>query len=148
MTALTKYRPATGLDLLRHDPFFHRIFGDWGEDLDTNTRGWMPALDLVERDDAYEVHLDVPGIDPKDIEVTLQNDLLIVRGERKTAHEEKDAEGKVHRRESWEGRFERSIRLPGGVNAGKVKAKGKDGVLEITLPKAQEAIGRRIQIES
>lgn len=148
MTALTSYRPRTGLDLLRHDPFFNRLFGDWGDDLDTNSRGWTPALDLIEHEDSFEVRLDVPGIDPKDIEVTLQNDLLIMRGERKTTHEEKDAQGKIHRRETWEGRFERSVRLPSGVNAGKVKAHGKDGVLEIMLPKAQEAIGRRIAIES
>ncbi|HKK72539.1 MAG TPA: Hsp20/alpha crystallin family protein [Candidatus Krumholzibacteria bacterium] len=149
MTALTRYRPRTGLDILRQDPFFTRLFGEWAPDeLDQDTQQWMPSLDLVEHEDTYEIRVDVPGIDPKDIEVMLQNDVLIIRGERHGSSEKETEEGKVLRRESWNGRFERSIRLPGGVNAAKVKAKGRDGVLQVTLPKAEESIGRRISIES
>jgi len=149
MTALTRYRPRTGLEILRQDPFFTRLFGEWAPDeLDQDTQQWMPSLDLVEHEDTYEIRVDVPGIDPKDIEVMLQNDVLIIRGERHGSSEKETEEGKVLRRESWNGRFERSIRLPGGVNAAKVKAKGRDGVLQVTLPKAEESIGRRISIES
>ena len=148
MTALTTFRPRTGMDLLRRDPFFNRLFGDWMDDIEPDTRNWMPSVDVVERAEHYEVRVDVPGIDPKDIEVTLQNDVLTVRGERHGESTEKDSEGKVLRQESWTGRFERSVRLPGNVESGKVKAKGKDGVLTISLPKAKESIGRRIAIES
>lgn len=147
MTSLTSFRPRTGLDLLRNDPFFRRILGDWDDELEQNGRTWAPALDLVEHPDSYEVRIDVPGIDPKDVELTLQNDVLVVRGERHTETEKTDDTGSVLRREVWSGRFERAVRLPGGIEAGKVKARGKDGVLTVTLPKAKEHIGRRIVVE-
>ena len=148
MTALTQYRPRNEMDFFRRDPFFGRLFDGWFDELNENVRQWSPNLDLVEHGDHYEALIDLPGMDPKNIEVNLQNDVLTVRGQRSFEHEERDEDTKVLRRETFSGRFERSIRLPGGVDADKVKAKGENGVLKITLPKAKEAIGRRIQIES
>lgn len=148
MTAITNYRPRTEMDFFRRDPLFGRLFDGWFDDLSENVRQWTPALDLVDEGDHFEVRIDVPGADPKDIEIHLQNDVLTVRGQRHFEHEEKGDDAKVLRRETFTGRFERSVRLPGGVDADEVKARGEHGVLKITLPKAKEAIGRKIQIES
>lgn len=147
MTSLTHYRPRTGMDLLSDDPFFRRLFGDWTNDVDEDARSWAPALDLIEHPTEYEVHVDTPGIDPKEIEVTLRDDVLVIRGERHGTTEHEDEKSKMLRRETWAGRFERAVRLPGGVDAAKVKARGKDGVLIITMPKAEQNVGRRITVQ-
>lgn len=100
---------------------------------------WMavPALDFVERDTAYEVHVDLPGLDEKDIEVKVEGGVLTIKGEK---HEEKE-ENKpdFHVRERRFGSFERAIRVPQGVEADRIEATFKKGVLTIALPKTTEA---------
>jgi HSP20 family protein len=97
----------------------------------------VPAVDLIERADAFEVHAELPGMDEKDIAVTISGDVLTIKGEK---HEEKDEKKPdFHLRERRFGSFERALRVPEGVDAAKIEAAFKKGVLTVTLPKTAEA---------
>lgn len=99
--------------------------------------GGGPASDIVEKEKAYEVTVELPGMDEKDIEVSHVGDQLTIKGEK---HEEKEEEKKgYHLRERHFGSFERRFRLPEGVNADKIDASFKKGVLTVTMPKTAEA---------
>lgn len=114
----------------------------WGEP----ERGWMPAVDMVERKDEIVVRADLPGLEEKDIEVTVQDGTLMIRGERKEEKEEK-AEDYYCCERSY-GAFTRTLGLPAGVDADKVKATFSKGVLEVHLPKAKEAKGQKVEVKA
>lgn len=104
--------------------------------------GWLPALDVQENKDNYTVRVEVPGLRREDIEVALEDGALTISGERKA---ETPAEGtEVHRQERFYGKFSRVITLPTVVAADKVKAQYKDGILTVTLAKAEEAKPKQI----
>jgi HSP20 family protein len=105
---------------------------------------WMPAVDMVDEKDEVVVKADLPGLEEKDIEVTVENSTLTIRGERTEAKEEKKEDYYYAERSS--GSFLRSLSLPTAVEADKVKATFKKGVLEVHLPKAKEAKGKKIAI--
>jgi HSP20 family protein len=107
----------------------------------------MPAVDVERKDGRYLVRADLPGIDKNDIQVELQNGYLMLSGERKAEHEE--GEGEYKRIERSYGRFERSFKVPDGVSEKDIKAKYRDGVMEITFPApAEEAqSAKRIAVE-
>jgi HSP20 family protein len=105
----------------------------------------MPAVDVDETADAYVFRADLPGVSAKDVKVTVHNDTLTLRGERK--REEKTSEGSLHRAERAYGSFERSFTLGLPVRADQVKASYKDGVLEVHVPKADEAKPRDIEVQ-
>ncbi|MBC8317845.1 MAG: Hsp20/alpha crystallin family protein [Desulfobulbaceae bacterium] len=106
---------------------------------------WAPRLDVSESDKSIEIVADLPGMEKKDINVSLENDLLTIKGERK---EEKEEKGKhFHTIERRSGSFYRTLRLPTEVQSGKINASFKDGVLKITLPKAKTAKKKISQIE-
>lgn len=108
---------------------------------------WMPAMDVREDDDAYNVAVELPGLSKKDVEVTVENNVLTVSGERRWEKEEGDEKkGRFHRVERAYGTFTRSFTLPRTVKADTVKAEFKDGVLNLTLPKAEEAKPQQIDI--
>jgi HSP20 family protein len=98
---------------------------------------WMPKLDLSETKDAYVARLEVPGVGPKEVNVSIREGLLMVTGEKTREDEEKDA--KHHRVERAWGRFARTIPVPGPVDTGKTTATFKEGVLTVTLPKTAVA---------
>jgi len=104
-----------------------------------------PAVDVEETPDAYVFRADLPGIAAKDVKVTVHGDTLTLRGERK--REEKKSEGSLHRVERAYGGFERSFTLGLPVRADQVKASYKDGVLEVQVPKAEEAKARDIEVQ-
>jgi HSP20 family protein len=107
---------------------------------------WSPAVDVKEDDKAYMVEADIPGVDPKNVEVTLENGVLTIRGERKEEHkEEKDS---YHRVERFSGMFSRRFTLPEAADADGVKADMSNGVLKVRIPKRETAVSRRIQIKS
>ena len=109
-------------------------------------RAWAPALEVTEQKDAIVVKAELPGIKADDIELSVQDNTLIVSGEKK---EESQEERKGHvRSERHYGMFQRVIPLPSNVEAGKIQATSKDGVLTITLPKAAAAKPKRIPIKS
>ena len=107
---------------------------------------WSPALDVSETDDAVLVHAEIPGIDPKELDIAVVGDTLTVRGEKKDQSEQKGRN--YHRVERRYGSFTRSLTLPAAVDADGVTAKAHAGVLEIRLPKKEEAKARRIEIKS
>jgi HSP20 family protein len=111
----------------------------------TQGRPWMPAVDMHETMDNLVLRLELPGVREKDVTVSITGDLLSVKGERRWEDESKDQ--KFLHVERLYGQFERLIQLPMAVQADKVKAAYRDGVLEITLPKAEELKPREIKID-
>jgi HSP20 family protein len=107
---------------------------------------WQPTLDVTEDKDAVTVKVELPGVEQKDIGVTLQEGVLTVKGEKREETEEKGKQ--YHRVERSYGAFARSIRVPAAVQAEKVTATFKDGVVTITLPKAPEAKGTLVPVKA
>ena len=105
--------------------------------------GWSPALDLYENGDDLVAVVELPGMRKEDIDISLHDGTLTVSGERK--HESTNGE-KTQRSERYVGTFRRSISLPTRVDAGKVKATYEDGILKVTLPKAEEAKPKQIRV--
>jgi len=129
------------------EDLFRRFFGDppltrWADD----GQGSAPAIDMIDRKKEIVVHADLPGLDEKDIEITVEDGQLTIRGERKEEHETEE-EG-VYRCERWAGAFCRTLPLPTGVDADEIKATFKKGVLEIHLPKTKEAKGKKVEIKA
>ena len=125
------------------DRFLDRIREGDAFDL-LSSSDWIPNMDFAEKADVFMVKLEVPGIEPKDIEVLYQNGLLTIRGEKKSEIEEKDA--RYYRTERSYGSFARSFSLPNVVDTEKIKAEYKDGVLNVTLPTKEEAKPKQITI--
>ena len=107
---------------------------------------WAPALDITERKDAYLVSVELPGVGIDDLEITFQDGLLTIQGERHDVHE--SSEEKVHRVERRYGSFLRSITLPTHVMADAIEASAQEGVLQILVPKAPEVQAKRIQVRA
>ncbi len=145
---LIHYEPWTGLRTLRDD--MNRFLSGTlnGEDgSSVVTSRWAPAVDIKEEDDRFVIHADVPGVDPKDIEITLDNGTLTIRGERKL-ETQKEGDNGYRRVERVHGTFYRRFSLPDTVDPEKVQAKGKDGVLEVVIPKQAAVQPKRIQVGS
>lgn len=106
---------------------------------------FVPSIDVVEGSDSLTLTAEVPGMTKDDIEVTVDNGVLALRGEKK--EEKTTEEAGYHRVERRYGQFERRIRLPQYVDANKIKATYKDGVLKLTMPKAEAAKTKAIRIE-
>lgn len=106
---------------------------------------WHPSADILERDDHYEVSLDLPGLDKSNVRITVENDQLMISGERN--EERKTEEGQMRRFERFSGRFRRSFGLPEGVDSDSVQAGYKDGVLTVTVPKPAEVKPKLIEVK-
>ena len=109
---------------------------------------WAPALDVSETKDAVMVKAEVPGMDPKEIQLSLEDQLLTLKGEKKQEKEEKDEKEHYYRSERSYGAFVRTVRLPATVDGSKVTATFKNGLLKVTLPKAATAKGTTIPIKA
>jgi HSP20 family protein len=157
MGLLEKWRPSRELDRFRNefDDLLER-FGfdrDWfgrfpGRDLfaDWQTGGAMrPAIESRVDDGKFIVRTDLPGIDPKNVDIKVVGDVLTIKGSREEKSETKKAD--YLRREIRYGSFERSISLPGGIKADDLKATYHDGVLELTAPMPKEAIPKEVKIQ-
>ena len=109
------------------------------------THEWLPSIDLKETKDKLVVRAELPGLDTKDVDITLNEDVLTIRGEKKEEKEEKDE----HRFfvERYCGSFERKIKLPTLVKTDKIDATFKNGILTINLPKSEEAKKKEIKIK-
>ena len=142
-----RYEPGSLYNQLQNE--INRLFesrvGPAGEDSSTVvTSHWMPAVDIREEKDRFVLYADVPGVDPKDIEVTMENGVLTIRGERKLESEE-EREG-YKRTERARGTFYRRFRLPDSADPERVSARGKNGVLEVTIPKHERVQPRKITV--
>ena len=114
----------------------------------SESRAWVPAIDVVERRDAYLIALEIPGVDPSTIDVSFEQNVLTVRGSKPMGFElGKDSELRVYSAERVVGNFERSVRLPDFVDGEKIDAEFQHGVLFLTVPKMQAAQPRKISIK-
>lgn len=151
--ALEVWRPKWGLargpfrDLEREmDQMFSRFFREWPSPRSVGeARGWAPPVDMVDRKDEVLLRADVPGLEQKDIQVTVEDGMLTIKGERKEDKEVKDEE--YYAWERWCGSFARSMTLPPGLETDKIRAVFRNGVLEVHLPKSKEAKGKKIEIK-
>lgn len=146
--ALVRFEPFRELMTLQDR--MNRLFDDsyrarTGEGEDWALGGsWAPAVDIYEKDGNIVLKAELPGVDPKDVDVRVENNLLTLRGERKFDQEVKREH--YHRVERSYGVFTRSFSLPNVVDTQNIKAEFKDGVLRMTLPKREEAKPKQIQI--
>jgi len=117
--------------------------------LTNDSRVWVPAIDVVEKNDAYVMYAELPGVDASEVEISFEQNVLTVRGAKKSALEaSKDGELRVYAAERVTGSFERSVRLPEFVDGERIDAKFDNGLLTITVPKARAAQARRIEIKT
>ncbi len=123
---------------------FDRLFDDEFLPL-RGDKSWAPAFDISENEKGYIVSAELPGIDEKDLEVTITGGMLNIKGEKK---QEKEDKGETyHRIERTYGSFHRSFRIPDAVQADKVDATYKDGILKLIIPKAEEKAVKKINIK-
>jgi HSP20 family protein len=136
-------------------------WGFWDDDINRAFQGllspmrWVeeatgqdltPAMDVKERDDAYVIKTEMPGVNKDDVSITLENGVLTISGETKSEKEEKEGE-RILRQERRYGKFVRSLRLGTQIDEKGVKASYKDGVLELILPKAEEVKPKKITVD-
>jgi HSP20 family protein len=153
MTTLTRWEPIRELaDMRRNmDRMMERFFdepffapaGNWSQG---NGGAWSLPLDVTEKEDAYFVKASVPGINPEDIEITLHDNVLTIKGETKA--EKEDKQESYHVRELRYGSFMRNVTLPMSVDADKVEATNENGVLTLRIPKAEAVKPKRITVKN
>ena len=147
------------MSITRHNPWhvhsgalqdeFRQAFGRFFSQDETDqynvvTSQWTPRVDIKEEDNRFAIFADIPGVDPKDIEITMEKGILSIKGERKSENTAEN--GKLTRVERSYGSFYRRFALPDSADAEGIKAVGKNGVLEITIPKRPETAPRRINV--
>lgn len=141
--------PWTGFGTVRKD--MERLFDrmgmpDWDLPEMRTLGDFTPTLDFSETKDAFVVKAETPGMDPQDISVSLENQVLTLKGEKK--HEKEDKDEQYYRVERSYGAFARTVRLPAAVDGSKVTAGFKNGLLTVTLPKAPGAKGSTIPVKA
>jgi HSP20 family protein len=144
---LVRWNPYRGLRSLNRE--LEGFFEDWGTPWlatqeNKELSNWTPEVDLSETKEGFMLKAELPGVKKEDVKITLKDDLLTIAGEKKSEKEIKDEN--YHRTERVYGSFARSFRLPTAVEVEKVKAEYKDGVLHLTLPKAESVKPKEIQI--
>jgi HSP20 family protein len=145
------------MNITRYDPW--RTMEDWRQEIDRMFHpllqrdddtsrvvggDWTPAVDIKEEDNRYVIRADIPGVKPEDIDVTMENGVLTIRGERK--FEESEERENFRRIERSHGIFYRRFSLPDNTDAEAVQATGKDGVIEVIIPKTAEKQPKRIEV--
>ena len=145
--SLIRYEPYSMLDRLQRD--FSRNSGLVGNNEDNSNievSDWRPAVDIKEEKQRYVIHADLPGVEGKDIEVTMENGVLTLKGVR--ASDKEEAHEGYKRVERVRGTFYRRFSLPDTADTDKIEANSKDGVLEIVVPKHAKLQPRRISVKS
>lgn len=143
------------MDLVRYNPFgigqlqneINRLFSTLGDtESSAATAGWVPTVDIYEFDNRFQLYVDLPGVDPKTVDITLDNGVLTITGEREPLFVQADEQAIQRRLERGRGQFHRRFILPDTVDADKVKASDRNGVLEISIAKQAKAQPRRIKV--
>lgn len=144
MSALSSYQPYRNVSSLQDEVerAFRQAFE--GRSMASPAGAFSPALDVEETEDAFTLHVELPGVNSDDVEVSLEENVLTIAGERRF-YDEREAEG-FRRIERHFGRFHRSVRLPDRVDPDGVSASYRDGLLTVTVPKAEESRPRRIEV--
>jgi len=133
------------MDLVRFDPFsllseMDRLF----ERAVTATPTWAPRIDAFDREKELVIRVEIPGIKPEDVDITVEDRTLTISGKREFA--ETTEQGGYHRREIFTGEFKRTLVLPEGLNAEEITAKAEDGILTVTLPRRPEVLPRKVKV--
>jgi HSP20 family protein len=150
MATMTRWDPFQDLrsaqdEMAQMSPMLAHALGLHGQPQGSSrATAWAPALDISERKDAYLVTVELPGVEAEDLEITLEDGLLTIQGERHFAHD--SSEQHFHRVERRYGAFRRAITLPAQVQAEQIEASVDNGVLQILVPKMEEATPKRIKI--
>ncbi len=144
MFEITPWRPFRELERMRRE--MDRLWSDVFTPAAPSELGWAPSVDVSETKDAILVRAEIPGMDVKDIDISIVGDTLTIKGEKKQKVEEKDEN--YYRIECSYGSFTRSLRLPTTVDADKVQARYEKGVLNIQLPKKEEAKPKQIEVKT
>jgi HSP20 family protein len=151
--SLVKWNPARELATWPSDLFgiqreMNRMFDGFfrsTQDEDYTLSSWTPAVDITEHDDEYSVKVELPGVNKDDVKLTLENNILTIRGEKKQEKETKKEN--YHRIERCYGSFQRSFTLPNAIKSERIDASFKDGILTVILPKAEEAKPKQIEVK-
>ena len=142
---LTRYEPWNLLDQMRRE--MDRAFDSrTDEGSSVATSDWVPAVDIKEEKDSFVIVADIPGVDPKDIEVHMENGMLTIKGEKES--EKKEEREGYKRVERSFGSFYRRFSLPDSADAEKITAKSNNGVLEVTIGKQEQVQPRKISVNS
>lgn len=142
--AMVRYNPI-GVSELQEQ--INRLFTGWGDSESSGvTANWVPSVDIQESDTRFQLFVDLPGVDPAAVDITLDNGVLSISGNRHAVAASDDEQPITRRNERGQGRFYRRFILPDTVDADNVKAEGKNGVLEISIPKQAKAQPRRITV--
>lgn len=143
MNTLIRYQnPLNSLSNWLDDFFPGNLFESLDRQIPANS--W-PRVDITESDDSYRIHADLPGLEKKDVSVTVENNILRIEGEKNEEH--KKEKGKYYHLERNYGKFCRSFTLPEGIDTQKINAVMKNGVLELTVPKTEKAQPKSIEIK-
>lgn len=141
--AIQKYKPLSLWDQLQNE--LSNVMNVPNIEANFGTEEWAPAVDIKETENDFIIHADLPGVQSKDIEVTAENGLLTIKGERESKkEEEKDNYKRIER---FSGSFLRRFTLPDSADLEKISAKTKDGVLELSIPKAEKSKPKRIDVK-
>jgi HSP20 family protein len=127
------------------DQILQRMFGD-GADAPAQTGLAAPRVDIEEDAKQFVIKADLPSVDPKDVEISVVENALVIRGQKKEEREEKQKN--YHRVERFETEFYREIPLPSGIDGDKIQAKSANGVLTVTIPKKTEAQPKKIEVKA
>jgi HSP20 family protein len=143
---LTPWRPFGELSPFRKemDRLWNRFLGETSF-AKTFDEMWSPSVDISETKDNFVVKAELPGLEAKDVNVSISGDVLTIKGEKKAEEEEKDEH--YHRVERYSGSFQRVFQLPSGVKTDKIEANFDKGVLKVTLPKVEEAQKKEIEVK-
>jgi len=144
---VVRYEPWVLVNRLSRD--LERLFNapyENGDESRSSVVDWVPAVDIMEEDEQFVLTADLPGVDPKDIEVTLEKGVLTLRGRRES--ESRDEKAGFRRAERVTGEFSRRFSLPDTADSQAVKAKHVNGVLEIVIPKQPSVLPRKISVDS
>ena len=125
---------------------FDRFFDNtWLSESDKGISSWIPAFDISETETEYVITGEIPGIDAKDLDITLKDEILTIKGEKK--HEKEDKDKSYHRVERYYGSFSRSFRVSDKVKTDELDATYKDGVIRLTLPKREDTKPKKIEVK-
>jgi len=142
---LVRWNPVRDLAGRRFDSLMQDFFGDNFSD-ELVQQVWIPRSDIVEDENTFKVYMDLPGMRREDLEITLEEGVLNISGERANILNQEGVT--THQNERAYGKFTRNFRLDGAIDTSRIDAQFKDGVLVITLPKLEEAKPRKIEIKA
>ena len=138
-----RYAPVAPYDF---DRVFDRMLQNWAGPASKQEFDWNPSIDVSESDEEIVVKAEVPGVSPEDIDISIDDNNLVISGEKKQESEEKDRN--YYRVERSYGSFRRSLALPSGADVENIKASSRDGILSIVIPKSNDRKSRKIEIEA